>query len=620
MILKKRFIKVLSVIGAITMIIIAFATCDKTPSSNIKSVDAGSTWEVAETTTLSELSIADGATVTAPEGYNVTLTVDSVGMPIEPGTYKGKIVLTVTEEIKMGGMAMGGMPEGRMPEGEMPEGGPPGGEMPERGAPGGVMPGGMPGQSNPFKAAVYVEDGKYIAGKSVAAAVAAGEVTNTSAKDVKITSNEGYFNGIIVTGDSKSSYSIINPVINLNGNGGNDGNGLGMGIMASGKAEVSIEKAEIINNGANRSAVFVSGEGIIHVNDSYIEVNNGTIPEESSGAGMGAGFGPWLLGISGNVRATNIVESGTAYYTNTHIKSQGWGALSTDGPVKIRLYVTGCLIETVESGYGAYSIGDCLDYFSGCTFNVADYGLILCDNSSSTFTDGTVVNSGRFGVMMHTGTGGGLLTIDKGSVFNTKSAVIQIKGRGIDIVVDNAELYSEKGIIIQSMENDDPNFVYGSGSSMGAHNFSRDVNATFSNMMLNGDIINADTVASDMNVTFENATITGAITTGIVEHVLGPNGENVTMETPELYYLIGEVTNTYKAIPKDPHGVTVSLGSESKWVVDKTSYLTNLTIAEGATVTAPEGHSVKMTVDGIETPIKAGTFGGQIVLTVKEIS
>ena len=56
------------------------------------------------------------------------------------------------------------------------------------------------------------------------------------------------------------------------------------------------------------------------------------------------------------------------------------------------------------------------------------------------------------------------------------------------------------------------------------------------------------------------------------------------------------------------------------WTVDKTTKLDVLTIAEriddeDVPINAPEGYSVTMTVDGVETPIKAGTYTGEIVLT-----
>lgn len=40
------------------------------------------------------------------------------------------------------------------------------------------------------------------------------------------------------------------------------------------------------------------------------------------------------------------------------------------------------------------------------------------------------------------------------------------------------------------------------------------------------------------------------------------------------------------------------------------------TIPEGATVISPEGKTVTMTVDGVETPMLPGTYRGTVVLTV----
>jgi hypothetical protein len=249
------------------------------------------------------------------------------------------------------------------------------------------------------------------------------------------------------------------------------------------------------------------------------------------------------------------------------------------------------------------------------------------------FTNATKVNSGRFGVMYH---GSGNVTIDKGSVFNTKSTVLQLKSPGHNIVVDNAQLIAQNGIIIQTMANDDPNMRNGvplseggarggatpeSGAPGGALRGGempggpKETNATFSNMTLNGDIINGNTAAEPVNVNLKNATITGAITTATVTHALGPNGEQITMKTPELYKLIGEVNNTYCAT-KDKYGVTVSLDAGSKWIVSKTSYITGLNVAEGASIAGPEGYKVTMTVDGAGKAIKAGAYKGKIVLTV----
>jgi hypothetical protein len=133
--MKNKSIKSLVIVIAILALAITIAGC-----SSSKNIAAGSTWEVAKTTDLSELTIADGAAIKAPEGYSVTMTVNSIGTAINPGTYKGKIVLTVTEEIKIGGMPGGGMPAGGSPDAG---GGMPGGGAPVAGAPGGA--GGAPG-------------------------------------------------------------------------------------------------------------------------------------------------------------------------------------------------------------------------------------------------------------------------------------------------------------------------------------------------------------------------------------------------------------------------------------------------------------------------------------------
>ena len=60
----------------------------------------------------------------------------------------------------------------------------------------------------------------------------------------------------------------------------------------------------------------------------------------------------------------------------------------------------------------------------------------------------------------------------------------------------------------------------------------------------------------------------------------------------------------------------VSLDENSIWIVDETSYLTGLTIAEGAVMKAPDGYIVTMTIDGVKKPIAAGAYEGQIVLKV----
>jgi hypothetical protein len=654
MVVSKKLFALLLGICAAALLPICISACGSGSSSETLSLEAGDALEVAETTRLSELTIGQNATITAPEGSTVTLTVDGVETPITPGTYTGDVVITPAESIVV---EFGGMGAGEIYN---------------------------------YRAAIDVEDGTYRPERSVEAAVVGGEVTDTAATDVTITSVNENFNGIIVKGDTEFTYTITNPVINFTGNGGNDFAGYGAAIMASGKADVTVNNPKITSHGAVRTAVFAGGDSTIHVNDADIEVFNGTLPAdyEFSVAPGKMKEVPWMLGITGNLRATNIADNANAYYTNSHIKAQGWGCLSSDNVSDTpKIFATNCLIETTESGYGAFSLGTTVCTFRECTFNVTDMALISQDGDSL-FTDGTVVNSDRFGVM-YWGSDA-YVTIDKGSVFNTESATILLKGGATKVSVDNAELNPKNGIILQMMANDDPNQMGGgmpgggmpggtggdmpqggmpeggmpqggmqgggmpeggmpqgggmpsgdmaqggmppsngmpgdTGGSGGggapggsSGNTSKDVDAVFSNMTLAGDMVNGNTAAGALSVSLDNVTYTGAISTATVTHALGPNGEEITMEHPELYYLIGEVTNTYCATEEE-FGVSVTLDGATQWTVDKTAYLTGLTISDGATISAPEGHRLAMTVNGASKPVKPGTYEGEIVLTVSGI-
>lgn len=613
------------------LLTISFPACGSKTSADVKKIGAGDTWEIAETIRLSKLTIAEDAAVKAPEGSSVTLTVNGVETGIAPGTYEGYIALTVTEDILVTAEVFGSVTTHRL------------------------------------RAAIDVENGAYIPEKSVSAAVTGGPVTDESAKEIGITSVGENFNGIVVSGNSR--YSVENPKIHLAGNGFNDFVGVGAGILTRENAEVTVSNAEIVTDGVVRVAICANGSSTLTVRDSYIETGSPALPETISGM-MSV---PWVLGLTGTCRSTMATEAATVNYTGTHIKAKGWGALSTDAVKDVKLTATGCIIETVESGYGAYADGNSVDTFSGCTFNVTDYALIMTQGAG-VFTDGTVVNSGRFGVMNHSGRGGEKLVIEKGSVFNTGEAAIQVKSSAPDILVDGATLNSKNGILLQAMMNDDPNAGGGSaaggppgggampegempggapdagpqgGPSMGglptqggmpggagdvmppggmpmpAAGGSGDIKATFRNVTLTGDIITSMTELGDMIVSLESATITGAITTAAwktqaeIENVdISAHGAFST-EGYGYAYLIGRGIRTY-CETDGPHGLKLFLDGNSSWVVAETSWLTGLTVAEGATVKAPEGSRVTLAVDGRETPIGAGVYEGRISLTVTE--
>jgi hypothetical protein len=146
------------------------------------------------------------------------------------------------------------------------------------------------------------------------------------------------------------------------------------------------------------------------------------------------------------------------------------------------------------------------------------------------------------------------------------------------------------------------------------------VTATFRNMTMTGDIVNSMTGQGDVIVNFEKAAIKGAISTATAVHNIGPNGEELVMkEEVDLYYLIGGQKETL-CETGGKYGVKVSLDKDSEWTVSKDSYLTDLIVADGAVIAAPEGFTLTMTVNGAARQIKPGTYKGKITIKVSKIS
>jgi hypothetical protein len=96
-------------------------------------------------------------------------------------------------------------------------------------------------------------------------------------------------------------------------------------------------------------------------------------------------------------------------------------------------------------------------------------------------------------------------------------------------------------------------------------------------------IVHAMTALGDMTVPLEKATLTGAIKTAIAS----PASDREP--TRETYYQIGEVKNSFG--PTDEkHGVKLSVGAGSKWIVEGTWFLTSLTVAAGAVIDDAHSH------------------------------
>jgi len=617
MIIKNRVIRILVSMGVAAMLMLHFAAIDNPAlalSAASKTVSAGSSWVVDKTTNLSSLTIADGAIVKAPDGKSLTMTVDGIGKAIKPGVFKGDIFITVTEKFYG--------PSSSMSQSKEPQ---------------------------EFRAAILIEDGRYIAEKSVPAIVKGGKVTDRTTNGVTLMGTEDNFNGIVVMGNSE--YTIEGVKIDFEGNGGNDFIGYGAGITSLGKSKVTINNSEIKLKGVTRCTLHAGG-------DSITTLNNCRLINESPDR---EGFVPmWALGLSGTNRVTQLCDNATVYYNNCHIQGNGWGALSIDGGKRVRMYLKDSTIELTgprARGYGAFSIGDALISYDNCNINVQGYPLLLgghTDKSDGEITNGTVINSTVYGVMMFR-LKGGELKVNKGSTLNTASSVFVVKGCNPYLNIDNALLNPGNGVILQLMDNDDPGmgpsrFIVPIGADaaipgrdLTVADPNKDVFMTVSNMEVKGNFYNSTTnLRANSIEAVSMPSMSGMSAEGLseggsaTEDQQGVKNLDLKFANARVNGIISAATAAYRegvavidvsnceelsAVTQTAHepvnnGVIVSFDKNSVWTVAGTSYLTSLTVAKAAVIKAPEGKTLTMTVDGVNKPIGVGTYKGKIVLTV----
>jgi hypothetical protein len=116
--------------------------------------------------------------------------------------------------------------------------------------------------------------------------------------------------------------------------------------------------------------------------------------------------------------------------------------------------------------------------------------------------------------------------------------------------------------------------------------------------------------SSQTTVAFEASTFTGSFADGSsglwdVKGLTYTDGTGKTVSRNGNYY--GAQAN---------QGTSASFDAASAWVVTHDSYLGKLSLAGGARVSAPEGYQLTLTVDGKVTPLKAGTYTGNVVVSV----
>jgi hypothetical protein len=556
----------------------------------------------------------------APEGKQITVTKDGVEIKVAPEeTYKN-VYVTLTDDIPVQSFS-------------------------------------SVKNNYILRAAAYISDNKPVAEKSVSKAVISGKIDKKSADNIVIDSQNDYFNGIIV--DGNTVYTITNPSINLNGHGGDDFAGYGAGIMATGDSNVVVENAKINTTGAIRTAIWAGGNALLLVKNSEILASDGDNVDFPFGMMNEV---PWILGLKGNLRATNVLGAARATYLNSRVAAENWGALSTDSNYEgaSLTAINTDIIIYGESGYGSYADMAVQNYYYGSRFDVPTYGLIVAagacgavfaKSSLANVGEGlyqqipaehrdevTTVKSGGFGVMWHQNKGG-TVTVKEKTEFDCEKTIFLIKSSlnntaVPNIVVDDAVLDSASGVILHLMESDDPGM--GGGPPGSATLWAKEyvvpvvnpqpdpnnntavenentVKAAFSNMTVNGNIYNSRwTAGQNLSVTFDRATVRGLISAGRqYQNGLNP-GDKITKAT---YYKISDIGVTPAAVVNS--GLLVTLENGSTWTVTGNSYISKLVYGSGCTINAAMGKTLTVKVNGIVTTISAGnTYTGNIEIVV----
>jgi hypothetical protein len=204
--------------------------------------------------------------------------------------------------------------------------------------------------------------------------------------------------------------------------------------------------------------------------------------------------------------------------------------------------------------------------------------------------------------------------------------VFWIRGASVEIKLEDVDLESSSGVLFHSTV-DMTNWSFSKVQDGVA---SKNIHIDLADMKVRGDIIHDD-YQRKMNVELAATSLEGAVTyatvTGwnekIAASVDGNWGSAEALKTAyEEKNGAGSSQLNKEAVLKNlvletdyskVWGLDMSIDAKSSWTVADTSRLTSLTIARGAKVKAPAGRRLTMTVDGVETDIKAGVYQNVVI-------
>ncbi len=366
---------------------------------------------------------------------------------------------------------------------------------------GGTEAGTINGNDYAFTPAIYINGGAYDKEKSI---VKDADVTDTEASNLTLTVEKEGVNGIMV---NNSDYTIADSVISVNAAEADgmetcDFSGIGAAIAVYGQSALTIRNTVVNADGVANLAVFTDNGSSALLDHVTLHSDGGTLYEDYiNSPNQGTMVAPpWILGIMGNSRGTNLEGTdSTMSVVDSDVSASNWAVLSTDAGsnmylnvVNTKMVLTGNEEElqagglysetnpyTDKNGYGTYVIGNAVETFLGTAMDVGTYAtiftggtgyygnlkagesydLLAADGSTHhTYTAQedvqTVIHSDTFGFMAHQGDNE--CTLDGVEVNSAYTNFLVKSGNNSTIHVKNGtRLNAENGILLQLMDNDD---------------------------------------------------------------------------------------------------------------------------------------------------------------------
>jgi hypothetical protein len=371
------------------------------------------------------------------------------------------------------------------------------------------------GNDYAYDAALYVAKDGIVQDKSTGDRISAGTYDDDSAENIVINDSESGHNGILVYNtDYTVSGAEITMLTEADGTDTCDFSGKGTAIAAFGSdANVTVTDSTIHTSGVATMPIFADDGATVTVRSSALRSDGGTLSGDylntPSQTLMVAP--PWILGIMGNSRCSNMMGTNTTTNVIDSETSAGaWAVLSTDAGNNMALNIYnssltlnnadesaaaalqaegGQISETLDnpytvnygSGYGTYVIGNAAETFAGAQVNVGTYATIFTGGSAvytsleagktyelknsagettatyeATENKVTEIHSDTFAFMAHQDRNS--ITVENGTVVDSGYATFLVKtgssSQALTATVDNAVI-TNGGVLIQVMDNDD---------------------------------------------------------------------------------------------------------------------------------------------------------------------